>query len=364
MHYESFLIIFAHSARALAESATRLGYQVITVDGFADTDTREVCHECWCLPLQNGEFVDSKIRCVINKLHQTYPHAKVLLGAGAEFITLYVKDVVGWSLCGNSQEVIQKAVEPKLFFKELQALGIPFPESQYKPPQDTQEYLCKIPGKCGGAGVFRAACLNHYGYWQKEIAGVALSALCATDTVDYQLIGINQQFSKALSPELPYMYQGAMANYEIEDNYIYKINSYLKNIIYNFKIIGVFSLDLILNEQQLFVLEINPRVSATYELYEQINPNVNLVDAHIRLCEGERLSDLRLRSNQCAYRVVYADQDFTVPEQIQWPHWVKDKPEPLRLVRCNEPICTVHSLDSKDPIRLVEQRENEILRNL
>ncbi|MEM7304954.1 MAG: hypothetical protein AAF372_05460, partial [Pseudomonadota bacterium] len=103
-----------------------------------------------------------------------------------------------------------------------------------------------------------------------------------------------------------------------------------------------FSIDMIMASEQLYVLEVNPRITASFELYERLNPDLNLVDAHIRVCEGERLSEFDLCTDYCGYRIVYSDCDFTVPAEMNWPQWVKDKPETGREIQHNEPICSVY----------------------
>ena len=117
-------------------------------------------------------------------------------------------------------------------------------------------------------------------------------------------------------------------------------------------------------EQKLYVLEINPRISASFELYERINPGLNLVDAHIRVCEGERLSDIQLSDSQSAYLIVYAKDDCLISEHLVWPTWVKDKPEALRQISKHEPICSVYADagESDDSLySLLQRRVDQVI---
>ena len=110
-----FLIIIAHSARAIAESASRAGYKVVTIDGFADLDTLQVSLECWCLPLVNGAFLNSKLQQCINKVHTRYPAAKIILGAGAESLASVIESIEDWELVGSSSSCIQRFVIRRSF---------------------------------------------------------------------------------------------------------------------------------------------------------------------------------------------------------------------------------------------------------
>ena len=96
------------------------------------------------------------------------------------------------------------------------------------------------------------------------------------------VIGVSRQFTYQLSETLPYVYGGALANVEEGNIYLDKITSYTNKIIEYFNIKGLCSVDMLVHEGNVLVLEVNPRVSATYELYEQMVENVNLIDAHLR----------------------------------------------------------------------------------
>jgi hypothetical protein len=75
---------------------------------------------------------------------------------------------------------------------------------------------------------------------------------------------------------------------EVDD--INEINNEMKdtseNLIDKFNIIGSNGVDYILNENGLYVIEINPRIQGTFECVEKTF-DINMLDAHIRACNGE-----------------------------------------------------------------------------
>ena len=286
-----------------------------------------------------------------------------MLGAGAEYLARQIDNETSWKLCGSS-EVIEYVIDPPEFFSALDWDSIPYPQKSFDGPDSTTGWLFKRPHTCGGIGISRTPSAKS-GYWQKEINGESISAICIADQNSAELLGVNMQFTQALTDALPYVYKGAIANYPISDEISFKINTYINKLKDSFNLIGVFSVDMILSSNALFVLEINPRVSASFELYEQINPGLNLVDAHIRVCEGEQLSKMDLSVNVCAYQIVYADRELTIPRQMNWPKWSKDKPEANRHIQQYEPICSVFAEGSKEEIpKLLEQRSQEIFNQL
>ncbi|MEM8844541.1 MAG: ATP-grasp domain-containing protein [Pseudomonadota bacterium] len=331
---------------------------MVTIDGFADIDTLEVSLESWCLPLEDGKFGKYKLFASLDRLQFKFPQAKVLLGAGAEYLADYITD--GWSLC-NSLEAMKQVVQPSKFFTALDKVGIPHPDISFNQNKPSEDWLYKQTLACGGWGVTRNKS-SSIGYWQKEITGQPISALCIADHDSVQIIGINKQLTQSMAEQLPYVYLGAVANHQITIEISIKIETYINKLRDKFRIIGVFSLDMILSVEDLYVLEINPRISASFELYEQVNPGLNLVDAHIRVCEGERLSKLDLSEEHCGYQIIYADNNLVIPQHMNWPKWIKDKPESNRAVQQYEPICSVYAHGAEDEIpALINNRAKDIL---
>lgn len=364
----NFLIVISHSARALSESACRAGWNVISVDGFADTDTLESSHVCWCLPLDNGEFLDSHLNTCLARLQQRYPQAKVILGAGAENLADRIEAFTGWQLCANSSKVVAQLNNPHEFFEALDELQITYPAVRYASMAESGEWLYKLANSCGGMGVSRQVIDKLQGYWQQEISGIAVSALCVSNGVEVVCLGFNQQYSTSSFEGYPYVYRGVLVNADLSSTLKEKTICYANKLINHFNIIGVFSLDMIASKQfaqeSLYVLEVNPRISASFELYEHLNPSLNLVDAHIRVCEGERLPEFDLSNTQSAYLIVYAEEDCLISEQLVWPEWVKDRPEAFRQISKYEPICSVHADEGESKgslYSLLKQRADQVI---
>jgi predicted ATP-grasp superfamily ATP-dependent carboligase len=59
-----------------------------------------------------------------------------------------------------------------------------------------------------------------------------------------------------------------------------------ENLAGKFNLIGSNGVDYILNENGLYVIEINPRIQGTFECVEK-SLGINMLDAHIRACQGE-----------------------------------------------------------------------------
>jgi len=100
---------------------------------------------------------------------------------------------------------------------------------------------------------------------------------------------------------------------------------------------GLNSLDAVLDGDNLWILELNPRLSATFQLYP------NLLQAHLQASAGE-LVDLPKNKMTRAEFVLYADEQLNIPADFIWPDWVADIPfieVNSVAIEQNEPICTV-----------------------
>ena len=106
---------------------------------------------------------------------------------------------------------------------------------------------------------------------------------------------------------------------------------------------GLNSLDAIVQNDTVYVLEINPRLSATFALYEDA---ANLFNAHLQASIGE-YSFMPKATETChAMAVVYANEPINVSSQFTWPSWVTDTPLVVAdaenlTIAVDMPICTV-----------------------
>ena len=275
-----------------------------------------------------------------------------MLGAGAEKFSQLVESIPSLNLMGCSSNCIVHIQTPSRFFAALSELKIEYPDvSLQRPNRVDQPWLVKNPDSCGGMGVRKIDSVDTRPpgcYWQRELSGIVISALVITDSRDFHIVGINLLESKQFSDELPYVHQGAIANYPIPAKINEKIDRYVKKIIDHFKLVGVFGVDMIYAGDVVYLLEINPRISATYELYERLYPDLNLVDAHIRVCEGVALQECgcvfsKQDTKQLGNRIVFVEKDVAVARVVDWPDWLSDRPSEKQNINLGEPICTVFS---------------------
>ena len=85
---------------------------------------------------------------------------------------------------------------------------------------------------------------------------------------------------------LPLTAESVMQKINNLDKIIKTMETTAENLAMKFNLLGSNGVDYILNENGLYVIEINPRIQGTFECVEK-SLGINLLDAHIKACHGE-----------------------------------------------------------------------------
>ena len=131
-----------------------------------------------------------------------------------------------------------------------------------------------------------------------------------------------------------------------------------------FKLKGLGSADFIVDEDTgtALLLEINPRPGATLDIFdEETQPLLKLhVDA---ILDGKLPAGPLALEGAMASALVYAPERLIIPEDMDWPDWVADRPKPRESIDKNRPICTVLArAETKAQAKgLVAERRKQIL---
>ena len=108
-----------------------------------------------------------------------------------------------------------------------------------------------------------------------------------------------------------------------------------------FSLKGLNALDFIFAGDQSYVLEINPRPSASMQLYD-----ADLLVRHIQACLGGAFTGYTpaaglLKSGNTGYQIIYAERELIVPDRVKWPNWCADLPQSGNMYRLGQPLCSI-----------------------
>lgn len=318
-------------------AAARAGYNVAAFDLFNDIDTRRCCFYSAQVKFANGGFDAGDLwRCL--NAGDLSADTVVLYGSGLEGQPQLLEQLASrYSLLGNAAGTVTEIKNPRRFFSLLDRLDIAHPETVFDAPADAAGWLVKSAGGSGGMHV------RHFDgrtgdYYQRLVEGLPVSLLFLADGKNIGIVGYNEQWIAPASG-MPYRFGGAVGNADLPREAKAAIATAAKKITAATGLCGLNSMDFLLGEQGPLALEVNPRLSASFELYDV----PDLLDRHLQACRGQLVPLPAGSQGANASLIHYASHDFEVSENAIWPEWTTDHPVAGSRIRAGEPMCSVQA---------------------
>jgi predicted ATP-grasp superfamily ATP-dependent carboligase len=340
------LLIAAVAGRMLAASAVRAGRAVVVADCFADRDTRTLARDCRSVALGGRPRLGA--RALLAAAAALAPPGRcegLVYGAGFEGrTTLLARLAAGRRLFGNPPSVVAAVRDPGRFFPLLDDLGIRHPEVRLAPPRSPSGWLVKRPGGAGGsqvryAGRRRAA---HGSYFQRLESGRRLSALFLADRRRACVLGFNEQWAAPPRRGLHFRYGGAVGGIPLPFRVEADLRARLDALVAATGLVGLNGIDFLLGERDWLVLEVNPRPTATMELYDP-DYEESLFEWHLRACDGRLPERAAAPRAIRAQAVVYASSHGRWRGPLRQADWCRDIPQAGTRYTPGQPLCTIHA---------------------
>lgn len=339
------VIVIAVSGRALAHSARGAGVSTRVIDLFGDVDTRLACQATVRVDFRDYGFDSAMLHRALRRL-DPQGRAGVVYGSGFEAAPRQLADLARQrTLLGNTAETVARANDPPGLARVLERLGIPHPEIRVDAPPDTAGWLHKRAGGCGGTHVHwaRAGGTAPGSYFQRHVPGRDLSVTVVGGDAGVVVAGCCEQWSRGEPVEAPFTYAGAitLGRRELDRRTRRALGEAARAVAAELGLRGLCSLDFRVDGTRWWLIEVNPRPGATFELHER---ETSLFRAHLQGVQGESLPSVPEVGEGCrGHRVVYADGGLRVPGRPTWPGWVSDRPRPGARIPADAPVCTVHA---------------------
>ncbi len=357
------LLVAAVSGRALAQSARRGGYRATVLDCFADRDTRAAAHQWRTVAAPGSLRLDR--RALLDAAAELAPAAPLVYGSGFEARPgLLSRLAQQHEILGNPPAVVGSVKDPRRFFPLLDGLAIPHPEVRLDPPSSPEGWLVKHGGGAGGTHVQPAGSRppRRGDYFQRLEPGRPLSALFLADGRRALILGFNEQWTSRARAGLPYLFGGAVGRVPIPVPVAAHIGDRLDALVAGTGLAGLNGLDFLLDGERWSVLELNPRPTATLDLYDP-DYDDGLLHHHIEACRAALPPAARTGPAR-AQGIVHAGAGWRAAPGFAFPSWCRDIPNPGTTIQPGDPVCTVHAEADHpaDAIGLVREREQELHR--
>jgi uncharacterized protein len=281
------LAIVGASTRSAAASAVRAGFQPLAADLFADADLRRIATATRISPYPEG---------LVDWLRAIEPPAWMYTGALENYPELV--DQMAWivPLWGNPGDVLARVRSPGELLRALTKAGLLFPEIRESPdnlPTDGS-WLVKTYRGASGSGVRvwseereARSELEIEGSdvcYQRRISGLPCAAVYVASEGAAELLGVTRQLiGETWLGAHRFQYAGSIGPWPVSKAARATLVKLGNTLAAEFELVGLFGVDFILDGDDVWTLEVNPRYTASVEIVERIT-GVSAIAKHATAC--------------------------------------------------------------------------------
>ncbi len=341
------LLIVGASARAAAHSALRAGYAPLAIDQFGDAD----------VPSHDSPRTFRYFNRELLLQVAAAPEAAWLYTGGLENHPALVERIAQHRpLLGNRGAVLREVRNLTSLRSIVRRARCDLPESRDRPdglPTDGS-WLCKPIRSGGGLQISpwhgqRPTSDSRRLYWQRRLDGTVWGATFVANGSRALLIGVCQAISSAHDD---YHYRGSIGPIPLLSKHNESLQRLGDQLVASTGLVGLFGVDLLVTSEMLWVLEVNPRYTASVELLERA-VCVPAMAWHVDACREGRLPDRASITSSRLFgkQIIYAPNDMAIADetvtrmlaeqsQFEWPE-IADIPRGHTLVAARQPLASV-----------------------
>lgn len=325
------LAIVGASARAAAASAARAGFDVVAADLFADDDLRRIAHATLINDYPSGLL--PWLRGV-----SPAPATWMYTGALENHPDLVDSMAAVYPLWGNNGDVLRQIRDVLKLRDSLREAGLRFPETRNTSdglPADGS-WLVKTGRGASGSGVRR-----HLGeptrsdvVYQKRVPGTSCSAVFIAAEGRAVLLGVVRQLvGEAWLRAREFQYCGAIGPWTALAGIRDQIEGIGNALAKQFPLIGLFGVDFVVDDDQLWTIEVNPRYTASVEVVERAT-GLQALAIHADACREGKLPLLPVATGRAFFgkAILFAKRDVGVAAKFSvWTEQATSKSAPWPL---------------------------------
>ena len=378
------LVVLGASARALAESASRAGWDVHAADLFCDLDLQAIATTA--VPVAHGaDDAATGYPWSLSAAAAEFPPTAAWCYTGAIENHPDLIDAIALvrPLAGNPSDVVRRLRDPVQLAAVACAAGMSFPETLTSPdgvPLDGT-FLVKPLAGAGGRGIRQwtpevaadhatqqAITPRHTRIWQRFMMGTPLSASYCFTQGSSRLLGVSRQLiGEPWCHAGMFAWCGAVALHAARgrtdtDPLIASLERLGGVLAERSRPVGLVGVDLVVDaDETITVIEVNPRPTASMELFERSGAG-SIAGSHMAACGWAQHSDIAIEqplprpASIWAKAVLFASQPTPVSQPLidrltheasawtqadgGWPA-LADIPRPGQTIAAGAPVVTI-----------------------
>ena len=247
-------------------------------------------------------------------------------------------------LIGTQAAAVRHVREPATFFGFLDAERIAHPQVSAVPPADPGGWLLKSALGTGGWHIRYAApageaSVPEHHYFQRHAPGLPMSATFVANGRDACVLGFNALIVRSLIGR-PFVYCGAIGPVPLPERAAAEVTRAVRLLAAEFALRGACSLDFVLDGDEISLLEVNPRPSASMACYEGV------MAAHLRACLQAELPQVDVSPSPVhGQHIVFARRrlalDDAAASRLATQAHCHDLPFGAVSLSAGDPVCSV-----------------------
>ena len=349
------ILILGASARAAAASARRAGFTPFAVDLFADRDTQILCERVWRCPFDRypeGLF----------ELAKHAPPMPWMYTGGLENYPELVGELAKErELWGNGPEVLKRVRDPFELSSILSMKGLAHPEPRRSGEtlDPAKRWLRKPICGSGGFGI-RVVLKNEQSepsadyYFQEFIPGPPMSAVFTATRSNPRMFSFcSQLIGTPWLHAKDFQYAGNLGPVKVEGCDIQDV--YLRGfrLVDRVRMTGIFGVDFIPHADASYIIEVNPRYTASVEVHELTTGISAIRESQSLAFDSDRGLTPLARQSIVGKAIYYAPHRITFPASGPWDEslshvldvWRRpdfaDIPHPGDIIEAGQPVITI-----------------------
>jgi predicted ATP-grasp superfamily ATP-dependent carboligase len=296
------LLLIGFNTRSLAESSAAAGYPFISLDCFGDLDhgmLGPVFSPRHPVPgLPQASRINIGTLAEWGAVLAKQEHCDSLMYASGlenrpELLAKLLAES-GCKLLGNAPSSLAQVRDPVALSNKLREAGFHAPETRRAdaaPLDHKRQWLIKPMKSGGGHGVVPFAegvPIPAGSVYQEFVSGNCCSFSFVSDGSNSLVLGITEQF--ALGKPFTgrrYGYAGNLFPLQCDNprKLLADVTSIAQWLTVEYKLVGLNGVDFILHGDECWVIEVNPRYSASMELFERAYGS-SMIKVHLLACSG------------------------------------------------------------------------------
>ena len=336
------ILLIGASVRAAAASLARLGYRPIAFDLFNDLDLAAIADS------NRLEAADYPAR-IDQHVGHLPPMSWMYTGAMENYPAVVDALSQRFRLLGNDGSVLQRVKDPFQVAAVVQDAGLGTPEVRHdgtKLPIDAS-WLAKPFKSGGGEGIMRwrggSSPDPDAMFFQQRITGTSCAAIFVRTGASTQLVGVTRQYLGQGGNR--FAYRGSLGPWPLARLVEQEIADLGQVIGTEFKLIGVFGIDLVIDKERIWLIEVNPRYTASVEVLE-IALGRSIMAEHLSACSpSTHTINKSIRSTSCQFAskaLLIAHKAGRLTKPIELCPDIADVPPVGTCFEPGHPILTVY----------------------